>query len=276
MNTKRIITGVLIGLFWLLLLFSGKFWLFWLVFVALGIYALREFFRMTIPEHRRFDRAAGILFGLFPLGAAYLGRPDTVAAALFLALFFLIAYTLTRVADLDGTENDKAAFNLLMRLGFGIFYVGFCCSHFTLILAKPLGVKWLFLLTAITVASDSGAYYSGKLMGRHKLCPAISPGKTVEGLLGGMILAVLVTILISRTYFTEIPVLQLAILAIILSGIGVMGDLTESLIKRTMGVKDSGRVLPGHGGVLDRVDSLLLTTPVLFYIIHYRILIQIP
>ena len=273
MNIKRITTGLLIGTFWLLLLFSGNYQLFWSVFVALGIFALHEFFAITIPEYRKTDRLAGVIFGLFPLVAAYAGNPDTVAAALFLALFSLIAYSLSRCARLNTPENEQAAFKLLLRLGFGIFYIGFCCSHFTLILAQPLGVKWLFFLTAVTVASDSGAYYAGRHFGRHKLCPAISPGKTIEGFIGGLVLVLIVTITIAHVYFTEVSTLALAILALIMSCIGVMGDLTESLIKRTMGIKDSGQILPGHGGILDRVDSLLLSTPVLFYVIHYHLVI---
>jgi phosphatidate cytidylyltransferase len=240
MNRKRIATGLVISGGWLALLFYGPFWLFWLTFLALGALALNEYYRMTLADYSRIDKITGTLLGLFPLLAAYEGKSEDVAAALFLSLFFLIVYSLTRYSTLDNKTSGPNGFTLMMRLGFGIFYVGFSFSHFTLLLTFSEGQHLLILLTVITVFSDSFAYYIGMFLGKHKLAPAISPGKTIEGLLGGLI--------------------------------GVMGDLTESMIKRTMGVKDSGNILPGHGGVLDRLDSLMIAAPVLFYLLHFKVL----
>jgi len=269
MNTKRIITGLAVGGTWLWLLFSGIFWLFWLIFLLVGGLALSEYFQIILPQHRRTDKATGIILGLFPLAAAFEGKPELVTAALFLALFFLIVYTLTRYPSLSRAKVEYGPFDLMLRLGFGIFYVGFSFSHFTLLLSLEYGMQWLLLLTAITVASDSCAYYGGMFLGRHKLAPAISPGKTVEGFIAGTIGGIIAAVLVGIPSLPFIPPAKMALITLVLICVGVMGDLTESMIKRTMGVKDSGNILPGHGGVLDRMDSLMIATPLLFYLIHF-------
>ena len=272
MTRIRIITGVIIGGGWLLLLFLGPFWLFWLVFLGLGAMALNEYYNMTLQSFGRFDKVSGILLGTFPLLASYEGSSETVAAALFIALFFLIVYILSRYSTFSETNDQDNGFLLMMRIGFGIFYVGFSFSHFTLLLTLPKGTYWLVLLTAITVFSDSAAYFTGKYLGKHKLAPAISPGKTIEGLLGGLAGSIIAAAIVALLFFPGFGIGKMIALTIFLSLIGVMGDLTESVIKRTMGVKDSGNILPGHGGVLDRLDSLMIATPVLFYMIHFGFL----
>lgn len=272
MTRTRIITGLIVAGGWLLLLFYGPFWLFWLVFLGLGGMALNEYYNMTLARFTPFDQYTGILLGLFPLLAAFEGNSETVAAALFLALFFLIVYSLSRYSTMAAADSQENGFVLMMRLGFGIFYVGFSFSHFTLLLTVPQGKSWLILLTVITVFSDSAAYFVGRHLGRHKLAPAISPGKTVEGLLGGLAGSIVAAIIVALLAFPGVSVVKMVALTIFLSLVGVMGDLTESVIKRSMGVKDSGNILPGHGGVLDRLDSLMIAAPVLFYLIHFGFL----
>ena len=271
-NRKRIATGLVISGGWLALLFYGPFWLFWLTFLALGALSLKEYYAMTLANFSRIDKLTGTILGLFPLLAAYEGRFEIVSAALFLSLFFLIVYSLTRYSTLNDNESEANGLVLMMRLGFGIFYVGFSFSHFTLLLTLEQGRNLLILLTVITVFSDSFAYYTGIFFGKHKLAPAISPGKTIEGFLGGIFGSILGAIVVGQYFFPGFPILHMVILTAILSTIGVMGDLTESMIKRTMGVKDSGNILPGHGCVLDRLDSLMIATPVLFYILHFGII----
>ena len=271
-NRKRIATGLVISGGWLALLFYGPFWLFWLTFLGLGALSLNEYYTMTLAKFSRIDKITGTLLGLFPLLAAYEGRFETVSAALFLALFFLIVYSLTRYSTLHDKDSEANGLVLMMRLGFGIFYVGFSFSHFTLLLTLEQGRHLLILLTVITVFSDSFAYYTGMFFGKHKLAPAISPGKTIEGLIGGLLGSILGAIIVGMMFFPDFSMVTLVILTAILSMIGVMGDLTESMIKRTMGVKDSGTILPGHGGVLDRLDSLMIATPVLFYILYFGII----
>lgn len=272
MNRTRIATGLVITGGWLALLFYGPFWLFWLTFLALGALALNEYFAMTLAGCSRRDKITGTILGLLPILSAYAGKSEAVAAGLFLSLFMLIVYSLNRYATLNKETSELKAFALMMRLGFGVFYVGFSFSHFPLLLTLKEGQHLLILLTVITVFSDSFAYYTGKLLGRHKMAPAISPGKTIEGLLGGLAGSILGAIIVGIWFFPGYSLIKISIITVFLSLIGVMGDLTESMIKRTMGVKDSGNILPGHGGVLDRLDSLMIAAPVLFYMLHFGII----
>jgi phosphatidate cytidylyltransferase len=129
-----------------------------------------------------------------------------------------------------------------------------------------LGLGWYLLAQIVTWLTDVGAYLVGRSIGRHKLAPAISPGKTIEGGLGGLILGALAALACSVAFGLPLhPLVALAIGAL-LSAIGQAGDLAESLIKRQAGVKDSGSLIPGHGGVFDRIDSLLVVVTVTYYL----------
>lgn len=128
----------------------------------------------------------------------------------------------------------------------------------------PEGWKLVFFLLLVVWLGDSGAYYVGKKFGRRKLSPRISPKKTVEGLLGGLVTSVIAAVVIHFTFFPNFPLHHAIVAALILSFAGVVGDLAESMWKRSAEVKDSGSLLPGHGGFLDRFDSVLFTAPILY------------
>jgi phosphatidate cytidylyltransferase len=128
----------------------------------------------------------------------------------------------------------------------------------------PVGWKLVFFLLLVVWLGDSGAYYVGKQFGKRKLSPRISPKKTVEGLLGGMAASIITAVVIHFTFFPELPLLHAVIAGVLLSVAGVVGDLAESMWKRSAAVKDSGTLLPGHGGFLDRFDSILFTAPILY------------
>jgi phosphatidate cytidylyltransferase len=131
------------------------------------------------------------------------------------------------------------------------------------------GAWRVMLLLAIVMSSDTFAYFAGSAFGRHKLAPLVSPGKTIEGLGGGLMGGVVAALLVSRFGLPDIPLVAAVVLGIVVAGVGVVGDLVESLLKRWSGVKDSGRLFPGHGGMLDRLDSLLFGAPVLYYYFLY-------
>ena len=128
----------------------------------------------------------------------------------------------------------------------------------------PEGSKLIFFLLLVVWMGDTGAYYVGKRFGRHKLSPRISPKKTIEGLMGGMTFSVIVAVTIHFTFFPKFPLFHAVIAGMILSVAGVIGDLAESMWKRSADVKDSGKLIPGHGGFLDRFDSILFTAPILY------------
>jgi phosphatidate cytidylyltransferase len=126
------------------------------------------------------------------------------------------------------------------------------------------GTRLVFFLLLIVWSGDAGAYYVGKRFGRTKLSPRISPKKTVEGLVGGVLTSILAAAAAHFTFFPDFPLLHALIAAACLSVAGVVGDLAESMWKRSADVKDSGTIIPGHGGVLDRSDSILFTAPILY------------
>jgi len=130
------------------------------------------------------------------------------------------------------------------------------------------GPKLIFFLLLVVWLGDAGAYYTGKTFGRHKLSPRISPKKTIEGLAGGILTSVITAVIIHFTFFPNFPLLHAIIAGVILSCSGVVGDLAESMWKRSADVKDSGTLIPGHGGFLDRFDSIFFTAPILYTYWH--------
>lgn len=260
---KRLITGVLASTAWLLLLFLGPFPLFWLAITILAGVGLAEYLAIVLPELSRRARIPLILFGLLPLLGAHSGEAAGLLAGLTLALVALLLHTVFRYANL------AQPYEVICRGGFGYFYLGLCSAHLLLLMALPQGRAWLLLLTAITAASDTAAFYTGSKFGRHKLCPAISPGKTWEGFAGGLAGSLAAALLVRHFFLPEQGLLWMCFIVLLLGCLGAAGDLSESVIKRAFGVKDSGTLLPGHGGLLDRIDSLLLTAPVLYYLLYF-------
>lgn len=268
---NRIITGLIIWVCWLFLLYSGSEVVFWLSIVTLAAIALNEYYTMMFPAPLKGQRLLLIFLGLIPVLAAYSGQTDRIAAGLLLSFVALTGIILNRHEAWNRVQ-DHYSFDFLLRGLFAIVYIGFLSSHLCLIRAMPEGAKWLTVLTSITIASDIGAYFTGKRFGKTKLCPSISPGKTVEGFGGGLFCGILTGLLAAFFLFPAINLLLIFLTALALTCLGVIGDLTESILKRAAGVKDSGRILPGHGGILDRCDSLLISAPVLFYLIDFDLL----
>ncbi|MCK5437114.1 MAG: phosphatidate cytidylyltransferase [Desulfobulbaceae bacterium] len=258
----RIITGVTAVISWLSLLFYGSFYLFWFIICVIGGIGLYEYFKMIFVDRQAGFRPFGVFIGLVPILASFYGSPEALAAGLFVSLLLMFGFVMVRYSAMTNH------FEVMAGMGFGVFYIGFCAAHLPLIMAMPHGVYWLLILTAVTAASDSGAYYAGTFFGRTKLCPVVSPKKTLEGFAGGLVAAVIAVYVISTFFPWDVDKLKMTGLAVPLCCLGVFGDLAESMIKRSTGIKDSGTILPGHGGVLDRVDSILLTCPALFYLIY--------
>lgn len=152
---------------------------------------------------------------------------------------------------------------------FSPLYIGLTLSTLVLTRALPSG-EWLIVFIAlVTWASDIGAYYAGTLWGRHLIAPSISPKKSIEGLAGGLVLAMAVALLGQVWLAPQLTMLHALMLGFLMTGTGLVGDLCESAMKRAVGVKDSGAILPGHGGMLDRMDSLLFTAPTFYYYVTF-------
>ena len=195
-----------------------------------------------------------------PVLLAGLWHESGLGGGLFFSFFLSLCFVLIHYSQLQD------CLSVLCRLVFGAVYIGFLLAHLVLIWQLPEGNQWLVILTAITAGSDSGAYYCGKTFGKHKLCPAVSPNKTVEGALGGLVCGIFAAVVFAAILLDSVNWGVLVVVAILLTGVGILGDLCESIIKRGTNTKDSGTILLGHGGILDRVDSLLLAAPVLYYL----------
>jgi phosphatidate cytidylyltransferase len=256
----RTLPGLILAACWLILLLKGSFYLFWGVMVGVAFVGGMEYVRMCAHNESGVSQKL-TLSCIFVLPVLTSGLKAGVGTGLFVSFFFLACYILFHFRFVANSFDD------LCRYAFGIFYIGFLASHLVLIRQLPDGGAWLVILSAITAGSDSGAYYCGRSIGRTKLSPNISPKKTVEGVVGGLAAGIALSSLFAWLLLPDVNWLFLLPVAALLTGAGICGDLTESVIKRGTDTKDSGTILAGHGGVLDRIDSLLFAGPMLYYLL---------
>jgi len=191
--------------------------------------------------------------------AAFVLEQVSVEMGVFIALLLIPASYVFTKGNLD-EALPSSAIAVMATL-----YVGMLGGSLIRLRGDfPVGPKLIFFLLLVVWLGDAGAYYTGKSLGKHKLSPRISPKKTVEGLIGGITTSVITAIVIHFTFFKEFPLVHAIIAGTILSFCGVIGDLAESMWKRSADVKDSGTLIPGHGGFLDRFDSIFFTAPILY------------
>ncbi len=244
----------------------------WL-FVALAGFALGaglfEFYSLTKKLELKADAAIGyigaaLLFVGFVFDAPAKAPDILIASLAAIVVLVLVSQTFRFQADFS---------KMLTGIGvtlLGVLYVaflgGFLISTRIGFETSPnLSTHLLGYFFLVIFGSDSGAYFAGRALGKHKLAPAISPGKTVEGLIGGLIAAAAFALLATFWFFPELPYKWSIPLAVVLAAVGVLGDLCESAMKRGSKAKDAASILPGHGGLLDRLDSLLFGAPILYY-----------
>lgn len=227
--------------------------------------AADEFLRMGIGIHATRGQAKGLratfaLSGLaIVVGNTMLGVQTAMAPVLFVAAVAVAVAVLARKQHLA-----DAGRHLAVGLG-GLMYVPMLACVWPL-LKKEFGPEWLFLALALAFGSDTAAYFAGRAFGKHKLYEAVSPKKTIEGSAGGLVGGVLAMVGFGHYWLTpSLPIVDAVVLGLLGSALGQVGDLVASMVKRTYGIKDSGNVLPGHGGMLDRVDGLLFVAPLIFY-----------
>jgi len=185
--------------------------------------------------------------------------PSLISPVLFVAVAGLCAWAVGQSMR-KGPDWGPIAITL-----FGLVYVSWFFGHAIELRALPNGVEWIFLLAWITWVGESAAYFVGSTMGRIRLSPRISPAKTVEGAVAQLTASVLAGIVAHYWFFPGLPPAHAVMAGLLLGVIGQVGDLVESILKRSARAKDTGGLIPGHGGLLDRLDSLLFNTPTLFY-----------
>lgn len=260
---NRIVPGILLAVFWLLLLLKGSAIFFSVVALIIAFVAADEYLRMATSEVLRTrERIFLNTVTILPVLSVTLTQGDSfVTPSLITAFFVLTGYFFYRYAKF------KESYAFFSRLVFGLIYVGLLFSYIPLSRFLENGAEWLVIATAVTAFSDSGAYFVGCSIGKNKLCPRISPKKTIEGALGGLFFAIIAAFASAYFLLPDVSPVKLGFGALVLTIAGVAGDLTESIIKRGTGVKDSGTWLRGHGGILDRIDSMLFAIPLLYFML---------
>lgn len=223
---------------------------------------LLEFYRMALPGRRGAGSAVAAAGALLPLlfsCQSGLHIPAALTAAtLGIALWYLF--------NLNDLKAAAPEFALTVS---GLLYVPLLLGHLVLLRDHSQGIQWIFLLLVLVMSGDTGAYYVGSAFGRHKLYPLVSPNKSIEGAAGGLAGSLLGAFIARWTFFPELTMGDALLTPLIIGPLGQAGDLFESLLKRSFGVKDSGTIIPGHGGILDRLDSILFAAPALYYYARY-------
>jgi phosphatidate cytidylyltransferase len=190
-----------------------------------------------------------------------------------LVQFVIIVLTVGTLiaATLRGAPFDKMIVSVGATI-LGVLYVPLLGSHLVALRTgfnQPLSAHLLSFFFMVLMGGDAGAYYVGRALGKHKLAPSISPGKTWEGAVGGLVAALAMATLAHFWFFRELPLIYTLPLAALMTVVGIFGDLAESALKRGAGAKDAANLLPGHGGILDRLDSLLFNAPLIYYFARF-------
>jgi len=265
-HLKRWITGLSALPFLIFLVYLGGIPFIFLVGVAC-VCSLWEYFRIVFNAETRLMYNAvtfwGYLVSIVLLIAAYVAGPASILCLIALNLIW------AGVLSVFIYKNNPAVVEIIQKQVMATVYIPLSLSFLVVIRHEPGGMIWIFLLLAIIFAGDICAFYVGSYLGRHKLSPAISPGKTIEGAVGGLAANLLAGAIGKYFFFPDLAWVP-ALLFFAVAGIaGQAGDLFESEMKRSSQIKDSGGLLPGHGGFLDRIDALLFAAPVAYLFIMF-------
>ncbi len=259
----RIISGVLAVIIVILILILADTPVFPLAVGVVICGALFELFRIMDCLSCRVSIVAGFIYGMVTPFLEYYNNYAASVALRFLCFMAMFVELVVR--------HRRVRWQSILFIGAVTFLVTESLTCLCLLYHMgSYGLGYVILAIASACIADTGAYFTGSLLGRHKLCPEISPNKTVEGFFGGIVLDIVVMLLFGLIYGHIIGVTihypWLIFTAIVCAVISVLGDLTASVMKRQIGVKDFGNLIPGHGGIMDRMDSVLFTTPA-FYVL---------
>jgi len=208
--------------------------------------------------------------------------PDPIQQRLDVQTIVLVLIVLT-ISTLIAAMLRGAPFDKMIAASgatiLGVLYVVLLGGHLVALrtgFEQKLAAHLLSFFFLVLMGADTGAYYTGRAIGKRKLAPKISPGKTWEGVVGGLVAALALATLAHYWFFRELPLQWTLPLAAAMTIVGILGDLTESALKRGAGAKDAARILPGHGGALDRLDSLLFNAPLIYYFAHFYFSARMP
>ncbi|MCP4566331.1 MAG: phosphatidate cytidylyltransferase [FCB group bacterium] len=266
--TQRISVAVVAIPAILFLIFRGGdlFLYFILLLAAVGIYEYLHGGKLALTSPFFLIPFAGVL------GAVYF---TATGSAVYGGICLLGVFILTGILLAIGTEPIDALFNRMVYIIWGSFYIGLLFPFVYLVrgegqwLSAAAGSWWVFYLLGSLWLCDTAALFFGRQFGRHKLAPTVSPNKTVEGFVGGFVGVFLAAALFKTFWLQDVAYWHFIAIGTLIGLFGQLGDLVESLWKRSQGIKDSSAIIPGHGGVLDRFDSLLFAAPVMYLYLKY-------
>jgi len=262
--TKRIFNSIIISALFGLSIYFFPNWVFSIFVSGLIGFSLKEFYGIVEKKGIFVYKTFGITIGMLVPVIIHLQMGGEGYFALE-PFFIVIACLFTFVLQMTRRDNSQAMTSIAATL-FGLLYIAWFLSFSIKLKFLPNGTMLVIFLVLVTKMGDVGAYFIGNAFGKHSLIPRISPKKTIEGTIGGLVFSMASAIL-SKAYLPAFSYQHLFILGALIGVLGQMGDLAESLLKRDCGVKDSGTNLSGFGGFLDLVDSLLFTTPIFcFYV----------
>lgn len=262
-HLKRWITGVIAVPILFAIIAYGSEELFALLIMGAALLGMVEYNRMVFGSGLSPEKGETLVVALLILVSAATGNKALLVAILTFAVMAVLMFNLLRIGK-KGLDMAPVGGVIL-----GVLYIPLLMSHFILLRQTPAGVQWIFLILVLAFSGDIAAYYVGRALGKKKLLPQVSPGKTVEGTIGLVAGSIAGCLVFRQLFLPALPVTHTVILGLVGSIVGQLGDLCESALKRSAGVKDSGTLLPGHGGILDRLDCLMFITPFVYY---YRVL----
>ncbi len=264
MHVKRIITGATGILFIVFMMEYGADIIFAAFIATASLIALYEYNKIAFNKSNftplpatSYPIALALIYGIYI---------KNMQLVLFIITFNLF---ISAFISLFGYNKDNKLDNTVIKQVFGLIYIPLFLSFAILIRSADNGAAWIYLLLAAVFAGDTGAFYAGSYLGRNKLAPLVSPNKTIEGSAAGLISSICAGFLIRYFFLPDISWQKCLIICILIGIAGQIGDLFESMLKRSAGVKDSGNILPGHGGVLDRIDALLFASPFAYFTIKF-------
>lgn len=257
----RIITGIIGAAFLItLVLFADVYIIAAIAFLA-SVAGLYEFYQVTGISKKLPLVIAGIIGAI---GVTICNLFFRVQFSYFISIWMLLVFIMMLIFHEKNDVTDAAL------TVFSVFYIPFLFSFIPLVMLLSNGRILIWFVIVGAFITDTFAYFVGVFLGKHKLCPKISPKKTIEGAIGGTlgcgICFIFIAVLFNKVWLTEIPVLTAFIIGLVAAVVAQLGDLTASVIKRKFGVKDYGSLFPGHGGIMDRCDSLIFVAPLIYFV----------
>lgn len=263
-NLQRWLTGIILAVALLLVIVFGPLELLAAVITLCIIGGVWEYNGIVFGHGFLKEKVESLLLAILIPGVVLFGDAQLLVALLAFAIIAVFIVFLWKVNETNFDVSSVA------KVIFGMVYIPLLTSHFILLRKLDSGIYWILLVLVISIVGDTVALYVGKSLGKRKLIPLVSPGKTVEGTIGLIVGGTIAAFIFGYYLMPRISLIHFLILGCVAGIIGQLGDLCESAIKRNYGRKDASSLLPGHGGLMDRMDSLIFVAPFVYY---YRIFV---